>query len=292
MDLEFTDELRDFQREVREFIEARLPRDIREKVQALPDPREGRLPPLAGHPRRAGLARLHVAGGARRDRLVAGAALHLRGGVGPRQRAADHPVRPKMVGPVIYTFGSEAQKAAYLPPIARNETWWCQGYSEPDAGSDLASLRTRAVRDGDHYVVNGTKTWTTAAHWADMMFCLVRTDTEVKAQEGISFVLIDMRGPGVEVAAHRHHGRRPGDQHRVPHRREGAGGAPHRRGEQGLDVCEVPARARTLRHRAPLGLQGPPVLAEGHRAPAPGGRRGCSPTTRSSCAPSRRPRSS
>ena len=86
------------------------------------------------------------------------------------------PFGPKMVGPVICTFGDDAQKARYLPAIARNETWWCQGYSEPDAGSDLASLRTRAIRDGDHYVVNGTKTWTTLAHWADMMFCLVRTD--------------------------------------------------------------------------------------------------------------------
>ena len=109
------------------------------------------------------------------------------------------PFGPKMVGPVICAFGSEAQKAKYLPAIAANETWWCQGYSEPDAGSDLASLRTRAVRDGDHYVVNGTKTWTTAAHWADMMFCLVRTDTGVKPQEGISFLLVDMRDPGVEV---------------------------------------------------------------------------------------------
>ena len=103
------------------------------------------------------------------------------------------PFGPKMVGPVICTFGDDAQKARYLPAIARNETWWCQGYSEPDAGSDLASLRTRAIRDGDHYVVNGTKTWTTLAQWADMMFCLVRTDPEAKPQEGISFVLVDRR---------------------------------------------------------------------------------------------------
>jgi alkylation response protein AidB-like acyl-CoA dehydrogenase len=105
----------------------------------------------------------------------------------------------KMVGPVIYTFGTDEQKAKYLPRILNNEDWWCQGYSEPGAGSDLASLQCKAVRDGDHYAVNGTKTWTTLAQWADMMFCLVRTSTEGKKQEGISFLLIDMKIPGVEV---------------------------------------------------------------------------------------------
>jgi alkylation response protein AidB-like acyl-CoA dehydrogenase len=104
-----------------------------------------------------------------------------------------------MVGPVIYTFGSEAQKERFLPPILASDEWWCQGYSEPGSGSDLASLRTRAVADGDDYVVNGHKFWTTMAHWADWMFCLVRTDAEVKPQEGISFLLIDMRSPGVTV---------------------------------------------------------------------------------------------
>ena len=104
-----------------------------------------------------------------------------------------------MVGPVIYTFGNEAQKARYLPRIANLDDWWCQGFSEPGAGSDLASLRTRAVRDGDHYVVNGQKTWTTLAQHADWIFCLVRTDTDAKKQEGISFLLIDMKTPGIEV---------------------------------------------------------------------------------------------
>ena len=104
-----------------------------------------------------------------------------------------------MVGPVIYTFGSEAQKAQYLPRIANLDDWWCQGFSEPGAGSDLASLKTRAVRDGDHYIVNGQKTWTTLAQYADWIFCLVRTDTQVKKQEGISFLLIDMKTPGIEV---------------------------------------------------------------------------------------------
>ena len=199
MDLEFTDELRDFQREVRVFIEERLPGDIREKVKRfLTLGKEDYLrwqdilaekgwlvytwPVEHGGTGWSPVQRYifeEESGRANAPRII--------------------PFGPKMVGPVICTFGSEAQKATYLPPIARNETWWCQGYSEPDAGSDLASLRTRAVRDGDHYVVNGTKSWTTTAHWADMMFCLVRTDTEVKPQEGISFVLIDMRDPGVEV---------------------------------------------------------------------------------------------
>ena len=199
MDLEFTDELRDFQQEVRAFIEERLPGDLRTKVERFSTlgkddylrwqdilAERGWL--VHSWPEEHGGAgwspvQCYIfeeeAGRARAPRII--------------------PFGPKMVGPVIYTFGTEAQKAKYLPAIARNETWWCQGYSEPDAGSDLASLRTRAIRDGDHYVVNGTKTWTTTAHWADMMFCLVRTDIKVKPQEGISFLLIDMRDPGVEV---------------------------------------------------------------------------------------------
>lgn len=103
------------------------------------------------------------------------------------------------VGPVIFSFGSEAQKQAHLPGILDNSVFWCQGYSEPNAGSDLANLRTRAVRDGDAYIVNGSKIWTTMAHWADKIFCLVRTDTEVKPQRGISFLLIDLNSPGVEI---------------------------------------------------------------------------------------------
>ncbi len=104
-----------------------------------------------------------------------------------------------MVGPVIYTFGTPEQKAKFLPGILSGEQWWCQGYSEPGSGSDLASLRTKAVREGDHYIVNGQKTWTTLAQHADWGFFLVRTNTDVKAQEGISFLLIDMKSPGVTV---------------------------------------------------------------------------------------------
>ena len=110
------------------------------------------------------------------------------------------PFGVSMVGPVIYTFGSEEQKAKHLPGIRDGSVWWCQGYSEPGAGSDLASLKTTAVRDGDHYVINGQKTWTTLAQHADWGFFLCRTDPDAKKpQEGISFILIDMNSPGVEV---------------------------------------------------------------------------------------------
>jgi alkylation response protein AidB-like acyl-CoA dehydrogenase len=104
-----------------------------------------------------------------------------------------------MVGPVIYTFGNEEQKKKFLPDILEFNTWWCQGYSEPGSGSDLASLKTKAVRDGDHYIVNGSKTWTTLAQNADWIFCLVRTESTQKKQEGISFLLIDMKTEGIEV---------------------------------------------------------------------------------------------
>jgi hypothetical protein len=100
---------------------------------------------------------------------------------------------------VLIKYGSEEQKAHWLPRILSGEDWWCQGYSEPGAGSDLAGLKTTAVRDGDHYIVNGQKTWTTLGQFANMIFCLVRTDSTAKKQEGISFLLVDMTTPGVEV---------------------------------------------------------------------------------------------
>lgn len=189
-----------FRAEVREFIAARLPPDIRRRVEgglAL-----GREDYVTWH------RVLHEKGWA------APAWPREHGGPGwtPVQRylfdseiaAADAPrVMPfgvSMVGPVIFTFGDDAQKARFLPRILSADDWWCQGYSEPGAGSDLAGLRTRAVRDGDDYVVTGQKTWTTSAQWADWIFCLVRTDADApKPQQGISFLLIDMRSPGVEV---------------------------------------------------------------------------------------------
>ncbi|MAA86435.1 acyl-CoA dehydrogenase family protein [Haliea salexigens] len=104
-----------------------------------------------------------------------------------------------MVGPVIYAFGNEEQKERFLPGILQSDDWWCQGYSEPGAGSDLASLKTRAVREGDEYVVTGAKIWTSYAQYADWIFCLVRTSSEGKKQNGISFLLIDMNSPGIKV---------------------------------------------------------------------------------------------
>ncbi len=105
-----------------------------------------------------------------------------------------------MVGPVIYTYGNEAQKKKFLPGILSSDVWWCQGYSEPGSGSDLASLKMKAERVGNEYILNGTKTWTTLGHMADWIFCLVRTNSDVaRRQEGISFILVDMASEGVSV---------------------------------------------------------------------------------------------
>ncbi len=111
------------------------------------------------------------------------------------------PFGMSMVAPVIYSFGNEEQKQRFLPDILGSKVWWCQGYSEPNSGSDLASLKTTATREGDEYVVNGTKTWTTLGQHADWIFCLVRTaGSEAKNQESISFLLIDMKTPGINVS--------------------------------------------------------------------------------------------
>ena len=111
------------------------------------------------------------------------------------------PMGLKMVAPVIMAFGSEAQKQRFLPPILSSDVWWCQGYSEPGSGSDLASLQMRCEDKGDHYLLNGSKIWTTHAQWADWMFNLVRTKSGGKHQEGISFILVDMKTPGIKVEA-------------------------------------------------------------------------------------------
>jgi pimeloyl-CoA dehydrogenase large subunit len=199
MDLRFTAEELAFRDEVRAFFRAALPVEIREKLV------------LGHHP-------------SKDDIVTWTRILHAKGWSVPHwpveyggtdwspvqqyifqdeMQAAPAP-QPlsfgvSMVGPVIYTFGTEEQKRRFLPRIANLDDWWCQGFSEPDSGSDLASLKTSARRDGDHYVVNGQKTWTTQAQHADWIFCLVRTDPAVKKQEGISFLLIDMRSPGVTV---------------------------------------------------------------------------------------------
>ncbi|MGE0596171.1 MAG: acyl-CoA dehydrogenase family protein [Hyphomonadaceae bacterium] len=116
-----------------------------------------------------------------------------------RAKAPPISVFVDMIGPVLYTFGTEQQKARHLAPLRNGEVVWCQGYSEPGAGSDLASLRTKAVREEDAFVVNGQKIWTTYAHRADWMFALVRTSGEGRPQQGVSFLLIDMRTPGITI---------------------------------------------------------------------------------------------
>jgi alkylation response protein AidB-like acyl-CoA dehydrogenase len=199
MDLGFTPEQQRFRDEVRAFLEASLPPAMREKV----------------------LGGLHVSP---EDTVGWQRILHRKGWGGPSWPAEAggtgwDPVRQfifeeecaaagaprqlpfglKMVGPVIMRFGNPAQQRRHLPPILSGDEWWCQGYSEPGSGSDLASLQTRAERQGDHYLVNGQKTWITLAQHATWIFCLVRTDRAAKAQAGISFLLVDMRSPGVTV---------------------------------------------------------------------------------------------
>ncbi len=199
MDIDLSPEYADFRAEVRGFLSAALPADIRRKV-------------LRG-------SRLEKDDFVRWQRI-----LHAQGWAAPnwpepfggtgwnavQQALFDEecalagaprqlPFGLKMLAPVLMRFGSEAQRLALLPDIASGAVWWCQGYSEPGSGSDLASLKTRALRDGEDYVVTGQKTWTTLGQYADWMFCLVRTDFKAKPQEGISFLLIDMRSPGVTL---------------------------------------------------------------------------------------------
>ena len=109
------------------------------------------------------------------------------------------PFGVNMIGPVLIKYGTEEQKKFFLPKILNSEHWWCQGYSEPGSGSDLASLKTKAEKKGSYYFINGTKTWTTLAQFADWIFCLVRTNKEGKQQEGISFIMIDMKSKGISV---------------------------------------------------------------------------------------------
>ncbi|MDR3455646.1 MAG: acyl-CoA dehydrogenase family protein [Rhodoferax sp.] len=199
MDIDFSPEDLKFQREVRAWFEAHTPAALKRKAVT------GEM-----------LQKDEIVGWQRQldDQgwLVTGWPVE-HGGPGwtPTQRyifdleraAASAPVGLSMgvimLGPVLAAFGTPEQKARYLPRIRRCEDWWCQGYSEPGAGSDLASLKTTAVADGDDYVINGSKIWTTYAHWATHMFCLVRTANTGKKQEGISFLLLEMDSPGIEV---------------------------------------------------------------------------------------------
>lgn len=188
-----------FQREVRDFLAAKLPADIADRVKrGLPVGRQDMMRWHAALRERGWLAASwpKSAGGP-------GWSIMQRHIFDMECRLAHAPpllaFNFNMIGPALIAFGRPEQKEHYLPKILSDEHWWCQGYSEPGAGSDLAGLQTRAVRDGDHYVVNGSKIWTSAAEEANHIFCLVRTDPGAKKQEGISFLLIDMDTPGIEV---------------------------------------------------------------------------------------------
>jgi alkylation response protein AidB-like acyl-CoA dehydrogenase len=199
MDLSYTAEEAAFRAEVRAFLEAEVPADVREKLR------------LGRRLRKDDLVRwqkiLHRRG------WGAGLWPQRFGGAGwsvvqqyifeeecaAANAPAQIPFSLRMVAPVIMTFGNATQQQYFLPRIISGEDWWCQGYSEPGSGSDLASLRTSARREGDHYLVNGQKTWNTLGQYADWIFCLVRTSSEDRPQRGISFLLIDMKTPGISV---------------------------------------------------------------------------------------------
>jgi pimeloyl-CoA dehydrogenase large subunit len=199
MDLRFTDEEIAFRQEVRGFIQREVPAEIRRKVSEGDELERDEFVRCQRILNAKGWAvpRWPVEWGGQPwtpvQQYILLEELQL-GGV-PLPLAFNC----EMVGPVIAHFGSPEQKRRFLPRAANLDDWWCQGFSEPGSGSDLASLRTRAVRSGDHYIVSGQKTWTTLAQWADWIFCLVRTDPAAKKQEGISFLLIEMKSPGVTV---------------------------------------------------------------------------------------------
>ena len=162
---------------------------------------------------------------------------------------------PGMFGHTLLEYGNEEQKLKHFPPICRGELRWCQGFSEPGSGSDLASLQTKAVDMGDHYLVNGQKIWTSGAHLADWCFCLVRTDP-TKKHEGISFLLIDMHSPGRRSAADQDDLGRVRPVRDLLHRREGAEGEPGRDVERRLADRQAPPAARAQRHGQPPGRRG------------------------------------
>ena len=199
MDLNFTPEEEAFRAEVQAFLKAKLPERIATKVKA--GQRLSKADQDEWHAilnERGWLANhwpeaYGGPGWGAVEKFIFDTECALAGG--PRIV----PFGVNMLGPVLIKFGNEAQKRYWLPRILSGADWWCQGYSEPGAGSDLASVKTTAVRQGDHYIVNGQKTWTTQGQHANMIFCLVRTDREAKAQSGISFLLVDMQSPGVEL---------------------------------------------------------------------------------------------
>ncbi len=199
MDLSFTPEENAFREEVRAFFRDQLPDDIREKLVAGLHPSKDDMVRWSRILNKKGWAVAHWpkqyggTGWTPVQQYIFLEELQLAPAPAPLAFGVS------MVGPVIYTFGNEEQKKKYLPRIANLDDWWCQGFSEPGAGSDLAGLKTTARREGDHYIVNGQKTWTTLGQHADLIFMLVRTDPNAKKQEGISFLLIDMKTPGITV---------------------------------------------------------------------------------------------
>jgi len=200
MDLRFTEEERAFRREVRDFIDANLPAGTRERMTAGRTPTKRMVVDWQRTLNAKGWAVPHwpVEWGGRDWSAVKRFILleELQSTPAPIPLAFN----VNMVGPVVIAFGTEEQKRRFLPRMANLDDWWCQGFSEPGAGSDLASLKCAARREGDHYVVNGQKTWTTLAQHADWIFLLVRTDPQAaKPQEGISFLLCDMATPGITV---------------------------------------------------------------------------------------------
>jgi alkylation response protein AidB-like acyl-CoA dehydrogenase len=199
MDLNYTPDEVAFRGDVRRFIDAELPDDIRAKM------RLGRRIRKDDLLRWQKILHRHGWGAVMWPKRFGGAGWNVVQQHIFEEERADAGAPPqlafslRMVAPVLMAFGNAAQQEYFLPRIISGEDWWCQGYSEPGSGSDLASLRTSAVRQGDRYLVNGQKTWNTLGQYADWIFCLVRTATEGRAQQGISFLLIDMKTPGITV---------------------------------------------------------------------------------------------
>ncbi|MBY0331162.1 MAG: acyl-CoA dehydrogenase family protein [Acetobacteraceae bacterium] len=199
MELRWTDEERAFRQEVRDFINRELPQDTRDRMIRGKSPTKAQLVEWQQKLNARGWAapewpqEYGGPGWTMAQRYIFREEL--------MQAPAPSPLgfNINMCGPVIIAFGTEEQKRRFLPRMRNLDDWWCQGFSEPGAGSDLASLKTRAVLEGDHWVVNGQKTWTTLAQHADWIFLLVRTDPNAKKQEGISFLLCDMKTPGITV---------------------------------------------------------------------------------------------
>lgn len=199
MDIKYSEEDLKFREEVRHFFEHEIPKELQEKLE--------KGLPLYKDDQTLWQKTLHKRGwaGINWPKEYGGTGWSIIQKTIFYEEQAKHdapglvPFGLGMVAPVLIVFGNEEQKKRFLPDILETNVWWCQGYSEPGSGSDLASLKTSAVREGDHYLVNGQKTWTTYAQYADWIFCLVRTDPHVKKQVGISFLLIDMHSPGIEV---------------------------------------------------------------------------------------------